>query len=577
MNRNDRAVVGGLVLVLILAAVAIGGPAFGPPAAPGPSPSPTLAPLAPYREGVLGRPTNVNPLAARTQADRDLVALVFEGLVGRDAEGRPAPDLAASWTTSDDGATWTFTLRPGARWQDGRPVTATDVAYTVETLQDPEYRGPGAGSWAGITVTAVNPGTVRFELATPIGGFLDLATQPIVPEHLLGATPAGAMADDPFGEGPIGSGPYMLIELDRDHAVLEPPAPSPAAGLNEGAPSASPSFDPLATPPPTPRPADDPTGLDRIELRFFDDADALVAAFRAGELDAVSGLDPAAAAALAATPGARTLRYPSTTLASVALNVRPTNPAFADPRVRRALLQAIDRARIVTVAYGGLGVQADGLIPPTSWAFDASTTTPVKRDLKAAAKALTTAGWTKARDGWHRPKVKTPETIELLVPDRTANPILFAVGSQVAADWTALGFTVETVEVDPAILATDHLRTGDFEAAVVDIAIGHDPDLYPLLASTQTRTGGANVIGLQDPALDDLLEAARKPGSETARKAAFAALQKRLAGGTYLLPIAWPDRVVVIGSRLDGPSVREVADGSERFGDVLTWRLADDR
>lgn len=577
MNRNDRAVVGGLVLVLILAAVAIGGPAFSPPPAPGASASPTLAPIAPYREGVLGRPTNVNPLAARTQADRDLVALVFEGLVARDGEGRPAPGLAASWTATDGGATWTFTLRPGARWQDGRPVTASDVAFTVATLQDPQYRGPGAGSWAGITVTAVDPDTVRFELATPIGGFLDLATQPIVPEHLLGATPAGGMADDPFGEGPIGSGPYMVVELDREHAVLEVPAPPPPAGLNEGAPSPSPSFDPLATPPPTPRPADDRPGLDRIELRFFDDADALAAAFRAGELDAVSGLDPAAAAALAATPGARTLRYPSTTLASVALNVRPTNPAFADPAVRRALLLAIDRARIVTVAYGGLGVRADGLIPPTSWAFDAGTTPAVTRDLKAAAKALTTAGWTKAKDGWHRPKIKTPETLELLVPDRTANPILFAVGSQVAADWTAFGFTVETVEVDPAILATDHLRTGDFEAAVVDIAIGHDPDLYPLLASSQSRTGGANVIGLQDPALDDLLEAARKPGSETARKAAFTALQKRLAGGTYLLPIAWPDRVVVIGSRLDGPSVREVADGSERFGDVLTWRLADDR
>ena len=276
MNRNDHAVVGGLVLALMLAAVAIAGPAFGPPALPGASPSPTLAPLAPYREGVLGRPTNVNPLAARTQADRDLVALVFEGLVARGGAGRPAPGLAASWTSADGGATWTFSLRPGARWQDGRPVTASDVAFTVATLQDPQYRGPGAGSWAGITVTAVDSATVRFELATPIGGFLDLATQPIVPEHLLGGTPPGGMADDPFGEGPIGSGPYMLVELDRDHAVLEVPAPLPPAGLDEGAPSPSPSSDPLATAPPTPRPADDRAGLDRIEMRFFDDADKLV-------------------------------------------------------------------------------------------------------------------------------------------------------------------------------------------------------------------------------------------------------------------------------------------------------------
>jgi peptide/nickel transport system substrate-binding protein len=217
------------------------------------------------------------------------------------------------------------------------------------------------------------------------------------------------------------------------------------------------------------------------------------------------------------------------------------------------------------------------MIPPSSWAFDAAASPPVGRDLKAAAKSLGAAGWTKAKDGWHQAGAKDPRTIELLVPTRTVNPILYAAGSQIAADWTALGFTVNVVEQDPAIIATDHLRTGEFEAAVVDIAIGHDPDLYPLLASSQIRTGGANVIGLQDPLLDDLLVAARKPGTDEARIAAYAALQKRLAGGTYLLPIAWPDEVFVVADRVLGPASREVADGSERFGDVLTWRLADDR
>lgn len=608
MNRSDRAVIAGLVLVLAFAAFAIGGPSFAP-TGPGPSTLPSLPPSEPYREGVLGRPTNVNPLAARTQADRDLVALVFEGLVGRDDEARPAPALATGWTTSKDGATWTFTLDPAARWQDGPAVTSTDVAFTIRTLQDPDYRGPGAGSWTGIEVTVVDPVTVRFTMATPIGGFLDLATQPIVPEHLLGGIPAGAIPDDPFGEAPVGSGDYAIVELDRNHAILEPRAGgapdgagSPVLGPS-GAPGAS--ADPLVTPRATARPADE-GGLGRMEFRFFDDADALAAAFRAGSLDAVSGLDPAAAAALADATGARALRYPSTTVSVAALNLRPSEPTFVDPRVRQALLRAIDRTRIVDVIYGGMATRADDLIPPSSWVVSApepATASPGPsavppspaasagprpsagagpsaapgRDLKAAARGLTEAGWTKQKDGWHPPSAKAARTLELLVPDRAANPILFAVGSQIAADWTALGFTVAVVERDPAVLVTDHLRTGDFEIALLDIAIGHDPDLYPLLASSQTRTGGANVFGLQDPALDALLEAARKPGADGARIAAFAALQKRLVGGTYLLPLAWPDKVVIVTDRVVGPVVREVADGSERFGDVLTWRLADDR
>lgn len=574
MNRIDRAVIAGLVVVLAIAAFAIGGSAFAPKS-PQATTGPSTPATEPYREGILSRPTNINPLAARTQADRDLVALVFSGLVARTADGGVRPDLASSWTSAAAGDSWTFQLASGRVWQDGDPVTADDVIFTIETLQSPDYRGPGAGSWTGIAVSAVDPMTVRFALTTPIGGFLDLATQPIAPRHLLGNTPPAGMADDAFGKEPIGTGPYAVEELDEDHAVLEPAAAQPGAATASGAPGST--SDPLAKPSATRRPGDVKFGLSRLEFRFFDDADALAAAFRNGELDVASGLEPAAATALAATPGARAISDPSTTLAAVTLNLHPTEPAFADPRTRLALLEAIDRAKIVAGAYGGAATRADGLIPPSSWAFDPASTPPIARNLKAAAKSLAAAGWIKAKDGWHQAGAKEPRTIKLLVPAQTANPTLFAVGSQIATDWTALGFTVELVEEDPAIIATDHLRTGEFEAAVVDIAIGHDPDLYPLLASSQVRTGGANVIGLQDPLLDALLQTARKPAPDEARIAAYSALQKRLAGGTYLLPIAWPDDVIVVAKRVVGPAVREVSDGSERFGDVLTWRLADDR
>jgi peptide/nickel transport system substrate-binding protein len=579
MNRIDRAVISGLVVLVAIAALAIGLPALqrtAPARAPAPSSEPSAPPISTYVEGVLSRPIAVNPLASQTEADRDLVALVFEGLVTLDPAGSPRPALARSWTTSADGASWTFQLRPDAHWQDGEPVTADDVAFTIETLQDPDYHGPGAGSWTGITATPVGDGAIRFDLDQPFGGFIDLLTQPIAPQHLLDGIPASALPDDPFGHEPIGSGAYAVTHLDRDHAVLESAASvGPPSG--EGSASDAPSADSLATPAPTPRTGVVEPAIDRIELRFFDDPAALADAFRTHAVDAVSGLDPAAAARLADVPGAHLILEPSSTLTAVALNLRPTHPELGDPATRRGLLEALDRSRIRTVAYGDLASAADGLIPPTSWAFDPTAAPPVQRDLKAAAKSLTTAGWTKAKDGWHAPTTTAPTTLELLIPDRSASPVLFAVGSQVAADWRALGFTVNAVEIDPAQLAADRLRTGTFTAAIVQIAVGHDPDLYPLLASTQTQTGGANVFGLQDPTLDDLLEAARRPGADTARKAAFAAVEKRLGDASYILPIAWPDTVVVASNRVQGTANRPVSDGSERFWDVLDWRLADDR
>jgi peptide/nickel transport system substrate-binding protein len=576
MNRLDRAIIAGLVLVVAIAAIAIGGPALTT-VRPNQTPSPsTAAAQATYREGVLGRPTAVNPLAARTEADRDLVALVFEGLITLDPDGDPRPALARSWDTTPDGKTWTFHLRPDARWHDGEPVTADDVVFTVAMLKDPEYHGPGAGSWTGVTATRVDAATVRFDLDPPIAGFASLATQAIAPSHLLGDTPASGLPDDPFGAQPIGSGPYAVVELDRDHAVLEPAS---AVAAPADAPDATrpPSIDPLATTRPAAHEEAAVPSIDRIEFRFFDDATGLGDAWRADQLDAVSGLDPAAAAALLDAPGSRILRDPSTTVTAVALNLRPDHPELGDARTREALLQAIDRSRLVGVAWGGYATAADSLIPPTSWAFDATASPHVARDLKAAAKALTDAGWKKAKDGWHLGKAADPQRIELLVPKRDASPVLAAVGAQVAADWTALGFTVTVEEVDPAVIAADRLRTGEFTAAIVQVAVGHDPDLYPLLASTQTRTGGANVFGVQDATLDDLLEAARKPGPDEARKAAFSAVEKQLAQGSYVLPIAWPERVTVLDSRVEGPAVRIVGDGSERFWDVLDWRLADDR
>ena len=161
--------------------------------------------------------------------------------------------------------------------------------------------------------------------------------------------------------------------------------------------------------------------------------------------------------------------------------------------------------------------------------------------------------------------------------DPASNPAVHAAAVAVARDWTAFGLRVRHVALPVGEFATNRIATGTYSAAVADLAIGLDPDLYTLFASTQTVTGGSNVIGLQDPVLDPLLAAARAPGSDAARRAAYAKLQAQLSAGCYLLPLAFADETVVVNERLSGPVVRQVADLSDRFWDVLTWRLADDR
>ena len=143
-----------------------------------------------------------------------------------------------------------------------------------------------------------------------------------------------------------------------------------------------------------------------------------------------------------------------------------------------------------------------------------------------------------------------------------------------AGDWNAIGLPVTHVPLPPGEFVSGRLATGKFSAAVGDVTIGLDPDLYPLLASSQTVTGGSNVIGLQDPALDKLLRAARGPGTPPERIAAYAALQKQLAKGRYVLPLAFADESIVVRDTLQGAAINQVADPADRFWDVLTWRLA---
>src|SRR5688572_13652977 len=145
MTRTDTFVVGTLVLVLAIVAALIGVPALQlssstSPLASAPGSGPATV-TRPYIEGALGAPSSVTPLTARTQVDRDLVALLFSGLMRNGPAGTIVPDLAERWSVDASGRTWTVDLREDARWHDGEPVTSDDVGFPVETPQEPADTG----------------------------------------------------------------------------------------------------------------------------------------------------------------------------------------------------------------------------------------------------------------------------------------------------------------------------------------------------------------------------------------------------------------------------------------------------
>src|SRR5919198_3573506 len=167
-----------------------------------------------YVEGVTGVPQYLNPVIASTDVDEDVVRLAFSGLTRYDQRGAIVADLAAAFRTESDGKVWTFDIRDDATWQDGQPVIADDVVYTVKLLQDRAYVGPYGDAFRGVTVDRVSDKTVRFTLPDVYGPFADSTTVPLLPAHLLANVPYAELARQAFNVQPTGTGPFRVQQVD---------------------------------------------------------------------------------------------------------------------------------------------------------------------------------------------------------------------------------------------------------------------------------------------------------------------------------------------------------------------------
>src|SRR5665213_697415 len=138
-----------------------------------------------YNEGVIGTFTNANPLYSTGAADTAVSRLVFSGLFKYDAQNHLVGDLASSWNYGKDETQYIVHLKPGLRWQDGKPVTADDVVFTYKTIQNIEAQSPLYSSWQGISVSKLDDYTVNFDLPNALSAFPYSLTSGIVPQHLL--------------------------------------------------------------------------------------------------------------------------------------------------------------------------------------------------------------------------------------------------------------------------------------------------------------------------------------------------------------------------------------------------------
>ena len=167
-------------------------------------------------EGIVGSPRFINPLYGSTQdVDRDLVQLLFSGLMKYDTGGQIVVDLAKNITVENGGKTIIVNLKENIFWHDEKPFVADDIVFTIQALKDPAYKSPVRANWVGVEVSRVSELRVRFELREPYAPFVERLTLPILPAHIWENISPEKAALSLYNLQPIGTGPYKIANTKR--------------------------------------------------------------------------------------------------------------------------------------------------------------------------------------------------------------------------------------------------------------------------------------------------------------------------------------------------------------------------
>jgi peptide/nickel transport system substrate-binding protein len=469
------------------------------------------------------------PLAVETVA-RDIGDQVYERLADLAPGAAPIdtaayrPALAVRWEHVDS-VTWRFHLRPAARWQDGRPVTAADVRFSFEAFADSALDAPARPYLEDrLTVTVEDSTTVLVRFAQPSAEELFDATYHVrvLPSHIWSQVPRDRWSADTNIAHLVGSGPYRIAAWKRAEYVRL------VADSTMG-----------------PRPP-----IREVVWRFVQDPDAALNLVLSHEADVLETAgSPQNAERAGADPTLRLVPYASATYGFLGFHIRSgegatLHPVLGDVATRRALALAVDRETLARSAFGHDAKAPPGPMSQLLWIWDDDIRT-LPFDPAQAGRALDAAGWRRADTAGTRRRGDRALAFDILVPGTSPTRKQIAVALQ--AMWQAVGAAVTVTAVDFPVFQ-ERLGKGQFDSY---IGAWLDEPSPRGLAEQWTRAGALNYGHYADPAFDTLFERATRAQTVDSARVLYRKAMDTLNADAPAIFLYAPANVAVVSRRVD--------------------------
>jgi peptide/nickel transport system substrate-binding protein len=507
-----------------------------------------------YTEGIVGIPRFVNPALAITRADQDIVSLVYSGLMKLDTEGNLIPDLAETIEVSEDGTTYHVVMKKDRLFQDGIPVTARDVIFTIELMRNPDLKSPLRGNWNDVVLEEINEYEFNVILQEPYAPFIENFTFGVMPAHIWNNLPIEQLPFSQYNTEPIGSGSFTIKKVIRD-----------ASGLISG-------YELV----PSPYLADTPN-LGGIVLKFYQNEDLLKTALTQEEVDATAFLSPENIATIdlnhytvATEPLPRAF--------GLFINQNRSAP-LRDTAARQALSKAIDREKLIRDVLGGYGVPITGPTAQLTSALESGDTeldTVHDTLLQEATRILEENGWKRDDDSIWKKKIGQ-ETESLSVTIRTGNsPLYDGIATHVAEDWRALGVEVQVEQYEQTGLVQSVIRSRDYQILLFGLDMNRQQDLYPFWHSSQKDDPGLNISQYTNVTVDRLLEEARVDQDESSRTTTLTEAATIINTEMPAVFLFAPSMTYVHANELVITPMQRLGKPADRFMNIEKWHARTD-